>query len=116
VPVESFFDGSVCTKGQGVGCVVRSPSGNVHELSGWMEFECTINQIEYEALLMGLEFLIGMEVRYVEAYRDSKLVVDQLRGNSQRMDGMLKAYLEKCWWLVSRLDSFQIEHVPRENN
>jgi ribonuclease HI len=102
--------------GQGIGCVVRSPNGNVHELSGRLEFECTNNQVEYEALLMGLEFLIGMGVRDIKAYGDSKLVVDQLRGESQCMDGMLNAYVEKCSQLISCLDYFQIEHAPRENN
>jgi hypothetical protein len=51
-----FFDGSVCSKGQGAGCVVVSPSGVYIDLSIRLEFVCTNNQVEYESLLHGLEF------------------------------------------------------------
>jgi hypothetical protein len=57
-PWKLYFVGSVCDKGCGVGCMVQSPNGSVHELSNHLEFECTNNQIEFEALLTDLEFLI----------------------------------------------------------
>jgi hypothetical protein len=56
-PWGLYFDGSVCSKGQGVGCVVVSPSGVYIDLSIILEFACTNNQVEYESLLHGLEFL-----------------------------------------------------------
>jgi ribonuclease HI len=37
--------------------------------------KCTNNQAEYEGLLASLELLAKMQVRDVEAFRDSKLVV-----------------------------------------
>jgi hypothetical protein len=55
-PWGMFFDGSVCSKGQGAGCVVVSPSGVYIDLSIRLEFACTNNQVEYESLLHGLEF------------------------------------------------------------
>ena len=45
------------------------------EFSNRLEEEHTNNQVEYEALLFGLEFLESMGVKHVEAYRDSLLVV-----------------------------------------
>jgi hypothetical protein len=48
-----YFDGSVCSKGQGVGCVVVSPSGVYIDLSIRLEFACTNNQVKYESLLRG---------------------------------------------------------------
>jgi hypothetical protein len=56
-PWGLYFDGSVCSKGQGAGCVVVSPSGVYIELTIRLEFACTNNQVEYESLLHGLEFL-----------------------------------------------------------
>jgi hypothetical protein len=50
-----FFNGSVFSQGQGIGCVIISPHGIEYELSTWLEFECTNNQAEYEALLMSWE-------------------------------------------------------------
>jgi ribonuclease HI len=44
-------------------------------MSSRLDFSCTNNQTEYEALLFGLIMLRSMEVKYVEAYGDSLLVV-----------------------------------------
>jgi ribonuclease HI len=52
----SYFDSSVCSMGQGAGCVVVSPSGMYIDLSIRLEFACTNNQVEYESLLHELEF------------------------------------------------------------
>jgi hypothetical protein len=43
IPWRLFFDGSICNKGQGIGCVVVSPNGGVHKLSARLEFLCTNN-------------------------------------------------------------------------
>jgi hypothetical protein len=55
-PWGLYFDGWVCNKGQGSGCVVVSPSGVYIDLSIRLEFVCTNNQVEYEYLCMGLSF------------------------------------------------------------
>ena len=39
------------------------------------------NQIEYEALIIGLEILLEMRIKSVEVYRDSQLVNRQLTGD-----------------------------------
>jgi ribonuclease HI len=70
-----IFDGSVCNNSQGVGIVIISPSGAITEMSNRLEFHCTNNQTEYEALLFGLDILASMGVKQVEAYGDSLLVV-----------------------------------------
>ena len=38
------------------------------------------NVAEYNALLIGLQLAHGMGVRYLEAYGDSKLVINQVKG------------------------------------
>jgi ribonuclease HI len=75
-----FFDGSVCSKGQGAGCVVVSPSGVYIDLSIRLEFACTNNQVEYESLLHGLEFLRDLGARDVDVFGDSNLIMHQVRG------------------------------------
>jgi hypothetical protein len=75
VPWQLFFNGSVSSRGQWIGCIIKSLRGLQVGLSARLEFSCTNNQIEYEACLHGLELLKGMGVRCVEAYDDSKLVV-----------------------------------------
>jgi hypothetical protein len=48
-PWELYFDVSVCSKAQGAGCVVVSPSGVYIDLSIKLAFACTNNQVELES-------------------------------------------------------------------
>jgi hypothetical protein len=73
-----FFDGSVCEWRSGIGCVIASPHGEVLEMVTKLEFKCTNNQAEYEALLAGLEELVVLGARDVEAFASSNLVVLQV--------------------------------------
>jgi ribonuclease HI len=50
------------------------------DLAVRLEFTCTNNQLEYEALLHGLEILNDIGAKDVEAYRDSMLVIQQIKG------------------------------------
>jgi ribonuclease HI len=45
--------------------------------------------VEYEALIVGLEYLVTMGVKHVEAYGDSQLVVQQINGSSKCLDDTL---------------------------
>ena len=74
------------------------------------------NQVEYEALLFGSEFLESMGVKHVEAYGDSLLVVQQVSKVCQCYNGSLNAYLDKCLDIISSFDEFIIKHIPREEN
>jgi len=115
-PWKLYFDGSVCDDGQGIGAVLISPNGAVFEFSNRLEEECTNNQVEYEALLFGLEFLQSMGVKHVEAFGDSLLVVQQVSKVCQCYNGSLNAYLDKCLDIISSFDEFIIKHIPREEN
>jgi hypothetical protein len=53
-PWKLLFDGSACREGQGVGVVLISPRGSIFEQSVHLEYFCTNNQAEYEAILLGL--------------------------------------------------------------
>jgi ribonuclease HI len=74
-PWGLYFDGSVCSKGQGAGCVVVSPSCVCIVLSIRLEFACTNNQVDYESLLQGLEFLRDLVARDVDMFGDSNLIM-----------------------------------------
>jgi ribonuclease HI len=40
-----------------------------------LEYFCTNNQAEYEAILVGLQILSSLGVKHVEAFMDSLLVI-----------------------------------------
>jgi ribonuclease HI len=115
-PLKLFFDGLVSAQGCGIGCMIVSPRGMVQETSTQQEFKCTNNQAEYEALATGLTMFVEMRVRNVETFGDSKLVVQQVAGEAQCLDGELNQYCELCLSLVQEFNTFHISHIPREEN
>jgi ribonuclease HI len=111
-----FFYGSVCCQRQGMGCVIVSPSNEHFDISARLEFLCTNNQVEYEALRHGLRLLRDMGVKNVKAFGDSMLVIQQIKGESQCLDGVLNRYPDQCMNAIGAIDSFSISHVPRGRN
>ena len=57
-----------------------------------------------------------MGVKYVEAFGDSLLVVQQVSKVCQYYNGALNAYLDKCLDIISYFDEFVIRHIPRDSN
>jgi ribonuclease HI len=115
-PWGLFFDGSVCSKGQGAGCVVVSPSGVYIDLSIRLGFAYTNNQVEYVSLLHGLEFLRDLGARDVDVFGDSNLIVQQVKGDSQCLDGVLNSYRDKCLDIIKLFDMLSIKHIIWEEN
>ena len=52
-----YFDGSSTSTSTGVGMVIQSPQRHRWYFSLKLDFECTNNQAEYEALVIGLDIL-----------------------------------------------------------
>jgi hypothetical protein len=100
-PRKLFFDGSTCREGQGVDIVLISPRGAVFEQSVCLEYYCTKNQAEYEAILLGLQILISIGVKHVKAFRDSLLVMQQVASVFQCFDDSLNAYLNTCLEIIA---------------
>ena len=85
--------------------VLISPRGAVFETSARLEYFCTNNEAEYEAILLGLQILSSMDVRRVEAFGDSLLAVQQVVGSFQCFDGLLNSYLDKCLEIITTFDA-----------
>jgi hypothetical protein len=96
--------------------VIISPSVVYIDLSIRLEFACTNNQVEYESLLYGLEYLRDLGERDVDVFRDSNLIVQQIRGDSQCLDGVLNFYWDRCLDIIKLFDTFSIKHIPHEEN
>jgi ribonuclease HI len=72
--------------------VIISPSGVYIDLSIRSEFTCTNNEVEYESLLHGLEYLRDLGARDVDMFGDSNLIMQQIRGDSHCLDEVLNSY------------------------
>ena len=73
-----FFYGSKTLEGSGVGCVLIDPKKNKHFLSCRLEFGCSNNIAEYEALVQGLRKAIELKVENMKVYGDSEIIVKQI--------------------------------------
>jgi ribonuclease HI len=115
-PCKLFFDGSACREGQRVGVVLVSFRGTIFKTSAHLEYFCTNNQAEYEAILLGLQIHSFMGVKHVKAFGDSLLVMQQIVSTFQCFDGSLNAYLDKCLEIIDVFDDFSVQHVSRDKN
>ena len=75
-PWRVFVDGALSAIGAGAGIVIVTPEGIRLEHSFRLGFKASNNEAEYEALLVGLKIVLGMCARDIEAYSDSRLVVN----------------------------------------
>jgi ribonuclease HI len=80
VPWKFHFNGSRAAQGAGVGIVLESPQGVKTQLAFRVEKVCSNNQVEYEALVLGLKILLQMGIKKVTIFGDSQLVINQVKG------------------------------------
>ena len=57
-----------------------------------------------------------MQVKHVEAYSYSLMMVQQVAEKSQCLDGSLHACLDACLDMISKFVEFKIRHIPRHEN
>jgi hypothetical protein len=70
-----YFDGSKSKEGAGAGCVLINPVGNKTLIACRLEFKCTNNTAEYEALLQGLSKALDMNIQNLTVFGDSEIMV-----------------------------------------
>ena len=71
-----YFDGYISKIGVGVGVYIIYPIRDFKDLYYKLNFECTNNVVEYQALLLGLNDLKDMGVKRIEVFGDSELVIN----------------------------------------
>ncbi|KAI5343708.1 hypothetical protein L3X38_011584 [Prunus dulcis] len=115
-PWKLYFDGSKTDKASGAGVVLEEPLGVRHCYSFQLDFQCTNNRAEYEALIIGLEMLVELGVQSVEILGDSMLVLKQIAGEYKCLNPSLAVYLVAARNLLTEFREATWEHIPREEN
>ena len=113
---EVYVDGASNQKGSGVGLVLVSPEKVVIEKSLRLDFSATNNEAEYEVLLEGMVMVQRMVGKSIRLFSDSRLVVDQVKGEFEAKDERMQGYLSQVKCLQLKFDSFDLLHVPRSGN
>ena len=81
-----------------------------------LQYQATNNEVEYKALLKGLELAKSVEAKSILVLRDSQLIMGQINGTYEAKEGRMKKYLEKVLHLMKKLKEANFVQIPREEN
>ena len=95
-----------------MGVVFTSPQNHVLPRAFSFTEHCSNNVAEYNALLIGLQLAHEMGVRYLEAYGDSKLIVNQVKGEYEVRHEDLVPYYHAVIKIANSFDRFYIGMCP----
>jgi ribonuclease HI len=110
------FDGSHSGHGAGAGVVLTAPSGEVFYRSFRLEFDCTNNVVEYEALILGLNLAIDKGATILEVKGDSDLIISQVLMRFAAKNEKLKKYRDMAQNISKTFKKMSLEAIPREEN
>ncbi|CAL2259881.1 unnamed protein product [Prunus armeniaca] len=115
-PWKLYFDGSKTDIASGAGIILEESLGIRHCYSFQLDFQCTNNKAQYEALIIGLEMLVELGIQSVEILGDSMLVLKQIAGEYKCLSPSLAVYLVAARNLLTEFREATWEHIPREEN
>jgi ribonuclease HI len=111
-----FCDGSWGTFGAGAAVVLVAPSKVRTCYAVKLDFSCTNNIAEYEALLLGLRKLKAMGIRRAILKTDSQVISGHVDKSSKARDPKLEKYLDAVQRLKASFEGFSVKNIPRGEN
>jgi ribonuclease HI len=111
-----FCDGSWGTFGAGATAILVAPSKVRTCYAARLDFSCTNNIAEYEALLLGLRKLKAMGIRRAVLKTDSQVIAGHVDKSSKTRDPKLEKYLDTVRRLEASFEGFSVKNIPRGEN
>lgn len=81
-----YVDGASQALGFGIGLLLQSPTGEQLEQAIRLGFLASNNEVEYEAILSGLNLTLALSASKLEIRSDSQLVVGHIQGEYEAKD------------------------------
>ena len=81
--------------------VLQSLEGDKLKHKVRLQYQTTNNEVEYEALLKGLELTRSVEAKSILIFRDSQLIMGQVNGTYEIKERM-KKYLNRVMRFMKR--------------
>ena len=100
----------------GIGVIIYSSDKSLIKKVGKFIGTATNNVAEYVALIYGLQEALGLNVREVECFLDSELLVRQLKGVYKVRDSKLVLFYNQVKHLQSLFKKIDFHHIGREKN
>ncbi|KAL0284796.1 UNVERIFIED_CONTAM: Ribonuclease HI [Sesamum radiatum] len=80
------------------------------------EFKASNNEIEYEALVLGMRMTQDIGTSRLLVYSDSQLIVKQVNGEYEDKEESMVQYLQQIEELKIKFKSFQLQQISRKEN
>ncbi|KAL5568504.1 hypothetical protein UlMin_025079 [Ulmus minor] len=113
---QLMFDGAAVARKGGIGIVLIGPESQVITKACKMMYGCSNNEAEYEALITGLELAASKGIKHLAIKGDSRLVIQQLKGEFAVKEPALTKYRAKAQQILQNFQAFHFEHVSRSQN
>lgn len=88
----------------------------IYEQSRYLEPLNTNNFAEYQGALQALKLVKEKKVKHLTLYSDSQLLIRQLNGQYKVKSPVIKPLFLQCQKLLQVLSSYELKHIPREEN
>ena len=96
------MDGSSTRYAGGIGVVLQSPEGDKLKHKVHLQYQTTNNEVEYKALLKGLELAKSVEAKSIVVLGDSQLIMGQVNGMYEAKEEWMRKYLSRVMRLMKR--------------
>ena len=106
-------DGSSAQKRGRVGVVITTPDEAILKHGVQLRFPATNNEAEYEGILIGLRLRKALGVKNLLIQSESKLVVEQIKGEYKAKEERMQKYLRLTRHLTQEFDKVEFVQVPR---
>jgi len=115
--IKIYIDGSsIGNPGKsGIGYLIYQGSELLKKRGVYLGIQSN-NFAEYMALIFPLIDIIEQNQKKVKVFSDSKLVCEQIKGNFKVKNKNIYPLFVLAKNLISKLDSFEIIHIDREDN
>ena len=106
------MNGALQQTGAGLGLQLEALTGEVIEL----DFPSSNNEIEYEAIIVGLDLVIFVSLGKIIIRSNSQLVVGQVNDEYKTRDQRMTKYVSLVNLRLGSFTAWRLEHVPRNSN
>ena len=90
------------------------PDGAIIEQAVKLSFEASNNEAEYKALLADLRNAHILGARRLLVFCDSKLVINQLKGEYAAKNDRMMAYMKTANSLLAKFDHHELNQITRD--
>ncbi|KAG9450518.1 hypothetical protein H6P81_010483 [Aristolochia fimbriata] len=111
-----YFDGVARRNGNGAGVLFVSPRKDLLPCSFVVTQNCSNNEAEYQAILLGLDMAVEMKLSQLNIYSDSVLIIKQITGKFEVKKLELVLFWRYACDLLVQIPEALIHYVPLSEN